>query len=243
MVQHGAPLVHVAPDDLEGGRLANFDPFLGKNGPDRRARADTAIGKSAYEHRKDGDCIDPLCRGITIAVYDQPPFPGIADSLRRDLSAVGIKLQDTNVPYEDAFDPASHVGIVIGPPWSTDYPNASRSFVPMTGAMIAAVGNHNFSLAGASSTQLSAFGYPAADAPTIDGRFGFCAPLTLEEQVSCWTLLDKYTMTEVVPWVPYLSTTLVWTASSRVHGIVQDPFSKMVALDQVWLADVTPSPG
>ena len=56
-------------------------------------------------------------------------------------------------------------------------------------------------------------------------------------------VLDKYTMTEVVPWVPYLSTTLIWTASSRVHGIVQDPFSKMVALDQVWSADVTPSPG
>ena len=109
--------------------------------------------------------------------------------------------------------------------------------------MIAAVGNHNFSLTGASSTQLATFGYPAADAPTIDGRFGFCAPLTLEEQSSCWTLLDKYTMTEVVPWVPYLSSTLVWTASSRVHGIVQDPFSKIVALDQVWLSDVTASPG
>jgi peptide/nickel transport system substrate-binding protein len=239
----GDPVVHVAPDDLEGGRLATFDPFLGKQGPDRRARADTAIGKSSYEHRKDGDCIDPLCRGITIAVYDQPPFPDIADSLRRDLSAVGIKLQDANVPYQDAFDPASHVGIVIGPPWSTDYPNASRSFVPMTGAMVAAVGNHNFSLAGASSTQLSAFGYPAADVPTIDGRFGFCEPLTLEEQVSCWTLLDKYTMNEVVPWVPYLSSTLIWTASSRTHGIVQDPFSKMVALDQVWVSDVRPSPG
>ena len=49
---------------------------------------------------------------------------------------MGIKLQDANVPYEDAFDPASHVGIVIGPPWSTDYPNASRSFVPMTGAIV-----------------------------------------------------------------------------------------------------------
>ena len=239
----GEQAYHVAPDDLEGDRLTEFDPFLGKQGPDRRARADTAIGKSSYEHRKDGDCIDPLCRGITIAVSDQPPFPDIADSLRRDLSAVGIKLQDTNVPYEDAFDPASHVGIVIGPPWSTDYPNASRSFVPMTGPMVAAVDNHNFSLTGASSTQLATFGYPAADVPTIDGRFGFCAPLTLEEQSSCWTLLDKYTMTEVVPWVPYLSSTIVWTASSRVHGIVQDPFSKVVALDQVWLSDVTASPG
>jgi peptide/nickel transport system substrate-binding protein len=237
----GIAVTHIAPNDLEGGRLVNFDPFLGKQGPDRRARADIAIGKSSYEHQKDGDCIDPLCRGITIAVYDQPPFPDIADSLRRDLSAVGIKLQDTNLPYEDAYDPASHVGIVIGPPWSTDYPNASRSFVPMTGAMIAAVGNHNFSLTGGSSTQLSDFGYQAVDMPTIDGRFGFCAPLTSEEQVSCWTLLDKYTMTEVVPWVPYLSTTIVWTASSRVHSIVQDPFSKMVALDQVWLSDVTPS--
>ena len=155
--------------------MAKFDPFQGKQGADRRARADTAIGKSSYEHRKDGDCIDPLCRGITIAVYDQPPFPDIADSLRRDLSAVGIRLQDTNVPYQDAFDPASHVAIVIGPPWSTDYPNASRSFVPMTGAMIAAVGNHNFSLTGASSTQLSAFGYPAADPQKIDGRRGMRA--------------------------------------------------------------------
>lgn len=238
----GVPVVHVAPNDLEDGRLTTFDPFLGKQGPDRRARADTAIGKSSYEHHRDGDCIDPLCRGITIAVYDQPPFPDIADSLRRDLSAVGIQLQETNAPYEDAFDPASRVGVVIGPPWSTDYPNASRSFVPMTGGMIAADRNHNFSLAGASPTQLLAFGYPTPYVPTIDDRFRFCAPLTSDEQVPCWTLLDKYVMTDVVPWVPYLSTTLIWTASSRVHGIVQDPFSKMVALDQVWVSAVAPSP-
>jgi hypothetical protein len=50
-------------------------------------------------------------------------------------------------------------------------------------------------------------------------------------------------MTEVVPWVPSLSSTLIWTAASRVHGIVQDPCSKMVALDQVWVSDVTPSQG
>jgi hypothetical protein len=156
---------------------------------------------------------------------------------------VGIKLQDTNLPYQDAFDPASHVGIVVGPPWSTDYPDASRSFVPMTGAMIEAVGSHNFSLTGASPTQLSSFAYATPDVPTIDDRFGFCAPLAADEQIPCWTLLDKYAMTEVVPWVPYLSSTLIWTASSRVRGVVQDPFSKMVALDQVWLSDAGSSPG
>lgn len=239
----GMPVVHIAPNDLEDGRLTTFDPFLGKGGPDRRLRAIKMIDKSSYQHHRDGDCIDPLCRGITIAVYEQAPFPDIADSLRRDLSAVGILLQEANVPYEDAFDPASHVGIVIGPPWSTDYPTASRSFVPMTGAMITAVGSHNFSLTGAAPTQLSTLGYATSDVPTIDDRFAFCGALTADEQIPCWTLLDKYAMTEVVPWVPYLSTTLIWTASPRVHGIVQDPFSKMVALDQVWLSDITPSPG
>jgi ABC-type transport system substrate-binding protein len=239
----GIPASHVAPNDLEDGRLATFDPFHGKGGPDRRLSAIKMIDKSSYQHRRDGDCTDPRCQGITIAVYEEPPFPEIADSLRRDLSAVGIRLQETNVPYEDAFDPASHVGVVIGPPWSTDYPNASRSFVPMTGAMVARDENHNFSLTGASPTRLSAFGYPTPGVPTIDDRFGYCALLAAGEQVPCWTLLDKYTMTEVVPWVPYLSSTLIWTASPRVHGIVQDPFSKMVALDQVWVSDVTPSPG
>jgi peptide/nickel transport system substrate-binding protein len=239
----GTPAVHIVPNDLEDGRLMTFDPFPGRGGPDRRLRAIKMIDKSSYQHVRDGDCIDPLCRRITIAVYGQPPFPDIADSLRRDLSAVGIKLQDTNVPYEDAFDPASHVGIVIGPPWGTDYPDASRSFVPMTGAMIAAVGSHNFSLTGALPTQLSNYAYSTPDVPTIDDRFDFCAPLAADEQTPCWTLLDKYAMTEVVPWVPYLSSTLIWTASSRVYGIVQDPISKMMALDQVWLSDVTPSPG
>ena len=47
-----------------GGRsIDDFDPFQGKQGPDRRARADTAIGKSSYQHHKDGDCIDPCAEG------------------------------------------------------------------------------------------------------------------------------------------------------------------------------------
>ena len=217
-----------------------FDPFPGKQGADRRARADTRSGSRRTSTARTAIASTRCAAGsrsrcTTSRRFRTSPIRSGVISARW---ASGCRTPTSRT--QDAFDPASHVGIVIGPPWSTDYPNASRSFVPMTGAMIAAVGNHNFSLTGASSTQLSAFGYPTADAPTIDDRFGFCAPLTLEEQSSCWTLLDKYTMTEVVPWVPYLSSTLVWTASSRVHGIVQDPFSKMVALDQVWLSDVTP---
>jgi peptide/nickel transport system substrate-binding protein len=237
----GASVVHIAPDDLEGGRLSGFDPFLGKKGPERRARADNAIDKSSYQHHRDGDCTDPLCTGIAVAVYAQGPFPAIASSLRRDLKAVGILLQETDTPYDEAFDPAAHVGMVIGPPWSTDYPNASRSFVPLSKGMITSIPGHNFSLAGASSAQLEAFGYSIRDVPGIDDHLVFCLPLTLEEQVSCWALVDKFLMTAVVPWVPYFSTTLIWTASLRVHGVVQDPFSKMVALDQVWVSEATPS--
>jgi ABC-type transport system substrate-binding protein len=237
----GAPVVHIAPNDLEGGRLSSFDPFLGKKGPDRRARARNAIDKSSYQHQRDRNCTDPLCEGITVSVYGQAPFTAIAGSLRRDLKAVGIGLQETDTPYDEAFDPAAHVGIVVGPAWSTDYPNASRSFVPLSSSMITSVTDHNFSMAGASATQLGAFGYPTAEVPGVDDHLSFCLPLTLEEQVPCWTLVDKFLMTSVVPWVPYFSTTLIWTASSRVHGVVQDPFSKMVALDQVWVAGATPS--
>jgi peptide/nickel transport system substrate-binding protein len=237
----GAPVVHIAPDNLEGGRLSGFDPFLGKRGPDRRSRARNAIGKSSFQHKRDGNCTDPSCTGITVSVYGQAPFPSIADSFRRDLKAVGIRLQETDTPYKEAFDPAARVGIVIGPPWSTDYPNASRSFVPLSSGTITSVTGHNFSLAGASAAQLASFGYPTTEVPGVDDRFAFCLPLTLAEQISCWTLVDKFLMTDVVPWVPYFSTTLIWTASSRVDGIVQDPFSKMVALDQVWLSVAAPS--
>jgi ABC-type transport system substrate-binding protein len=237
----GAPLVHIVPDALEQGRLSDFDPFLGKKGPDRRSRADNSIDKSTYEHPRDGDCIDPLCRDISIAVYDRPPFPSIADSLRRDLKAVGIVLQETNTPFEQAFDPTNHVGLVVGPPWIVDYPNASRSFLPLTNEMITSTAGRNFSMVGATAAQLDAFGYPPMEVPGIDDRFGLCPSLTAAEQVGCWTLLDKYLMTTLVPWVPYLTSTLTWVDAPRVHGVVQDPLSRMAALEQIWISS-DPSP-
>ncbi len=238
----GLPLVHVVPDALEAGRLSGFDPFLGKKGPERRSRAIDSIGKSKYEHKRDGDCIDLACKNISIAVSEQAPFPDIADSLRLDLKAVGIVLQPVDLPFAAAFDQRNHVGIVIGPPNSTDVPEASRSFLPLLGAMITSDVARNFSLVGASSAELEGFGYATTDVPTIDGSSDLCRPLTATEQLGCWTLLDKDVMTTMFPWVPYFTSTLVWETSSRVRGVAQDPFSKMPALDQVWLSRVTATP-
>lgn len=239
-IQTGRLARHIVPDSLEGDLLADFDPFRGRSGAERRARANAAMAMSRYDKDHDGRCDAVACRSVPVFVFATPATRAIAETLRRDLHPIGIELELRLLgrTFGSVFvDPSVHAPMVVGLGWVSDYPNASTFFQPLlSGAAIHLHFNEDLSMVGASPVQLDQFGYDVTSVPGIDDRIDACLPLTGEEQTQCWALLDKYVMSEVVPWIPFFTTTYVVVTSSRVRGLEQDPLSIGPALEQLWLA-------
>jgi peptide/nickel transport system substrate-binding protein len=245
-IQTGRLARHIAPDSLEGDLLADFDPFRGRSGAERRARANAAMAMSRYDQDRDGRCDALACRSVSLFAYRTPAVRAIAETLRRDLHPIGIELEPRFLgrTFGSVFvDPSVHAPMVVGLGWVSDYPNASTFFQPLlSGAAIHPAFNEDLSMVGASPAQLDLFGYHVASVPSIDDRINACLPLTGEQQTQCWALLDKYVMIEVVPWVPFFTSTFVVVTSSRVRGLEQDPLSTGPALEQLWLVSPAASP-
>jgi hypothetical protein len=71
--------------------------------------------------------------------------------------------------------------------------------------------------------------------PNVDVRIDQCAGLVGDAATSCWAALDKYLMQELVPWVPFMSTTTRITVSARIARMSFDQFTAVPALDQISL--------
>jgi ABC-type transport system substrate-binding protein len=237
----GRPARHIAPDATEADLLAGFDPFPGKQGPERRAKARWEMALSRYDVDGDGRCDDHACDGVALYAFDSPAGRAIAETLRLDLHPIGI---DVDVRIQGAeiasiFTGETHAPLYATWAWLADYPNASTFFLPLLSAQaIHLHSNRNLSMLGGSSTMLRALGYDVtAVPPSIDDRIDACVVLSGDEQTTCWALLDKFVMTKIVPWVPFFTQTYVAVGSLRVRGVVPDPLSLTPALDQIWLAD------
>ncbi len=229
---------HIAPDATEADLLKDFDPFPGRAGPERRAKALQQMKLSAYETDRDGHCVDPVCADVAIYAGGSPAARAIADTLRLDLHPIGIEL--VTHPVSDGtgatLPGTTHAPLFVTLTWVADYPNASTLFLPLlSGAAIDPLANPNPSLLGATPATLRRLGYDVTTVPTIDDRIDTCLPLTGDEQTACWALLDKYVMLEIVPWVPFFTGTYSAIVSSRLRSVRADPLSQIPALDQVWL--------
>jgi len=237
---------HVAPDATEADLLTSFDPFPGKAGSERRARAAAEMARSGYDADGDGRCDDPACVGVPIYAFDAPVTRVILDTLRKDLHPIGIELVPT---IDDAQAYSIFTGELRAPifgtlGWAADYPNASTFFLPLlSGDAIRPGYSMNLSLLGASAATLRRLGYDVGSVPSIDDRIAACEPLTGVDQTECWALLDKYVMSRVIPWVPYFTDTYVSIVSPRLRNVGPDPMSLAPALDRVWLADEAGSAG
>jgi hypothetical protein len=162
--------------------------------------------------------------------------------LAEELSMIGITVRYTPLSAcgsDRVYDPATRTPFALTLGWGLDFPNAANTFDPLFGSATLGsdeVANYNTPLTGATSTQLSSWGYAIDHVPSLDERIAACIPLVFEAQQACWARLDQYVMTSVVPWVPLFTFQTVRIVSARVRDYTVDVWTALPALDQLSLA-------
>jgi hypothetical protein len=102
---------------------------------------------------------------------------------------------------------ANNIAIADFPGWGKDYPDASTYFQQFDSRNIVPVGNTNVSLVGVTPAIARDDGISGTvkGVPSIDTRLDRCSASFGEARTNCYVRLDRYVMTQVVPWVPYLA--------------------------------------
>jgi hypothetical protein len=128
------------------------------------------------------------------------------------------------------------IPIALNAGWGKDYPDPYTFAEPLfSSSSIIPSGNVNYSLVGLTRSQASTMGiaYPAGGVPSVDSRISQCEGMAGQLRLTCWASFDRYMMTNVVPWVPYLWATNVTITAPSVTRYEFDQFSGYISLTQI----------
>jgi ABC-type transport system substrate-binding protein len=169
----------------------------------------------------------------------------LADSVREDLKAIGIRLRIEAVAWDPFFDRLADVRakvpMAISPSWQKDILNASTFFTPLFSSesipgRTQSLDEQNFSLVGAPRAQLRDWGYDVTTVPSIDAKIDECLALVGDLQFRCWAEADQRLMAKVVPGIPFVFEKKVQLVSDRVVAYSFAQFSISPALDRIAIA-------
>lgn len=233
----GGPIIgevanHIVPDGMENALLATYEPYRTSLAD---ARAEMAL--SRYDQDRDGRCDAVACEGVLIQAAKGffPEMPEMVEMVRQDLEAIGIELRVETVSsaetFEDLTDPSVQVPLAIYPSWGSDFLNASTFIGPLFSGE--GIGGANYSLVGATPSQLRRWGYAVTSVPGVDDKIDECMELVGDLQVRCWAEADQYVMERVVPWVPYAFERKVFLLSDRVDAYSLSQFTTSPALERI----------
>ena len=139
---------------------------------------------------------------------------------------------------------ANNIPIAERPGWGKDYADPLTFFEPLfDGRNIIPTGNTNYSLLGITAAQCKSLKvtgdcspYDAKTGlgvPSVNTQLDKCASLLGQARLSCFENLDKYMMTNVVPWVPYLNSFVTRITSSNVTKYAYDQFTDTPAYENM----------
>jgi peptide/nickel transport system substrate-binding protein len=200
---------HLAPDDLEGDVLADYDPY-----PTSLERARQEMALSGYDRDGDGRCDAPECRGVLALMRKGIVGPAAAEEVAARLNAIGIELR-LREGGELLWCPSGkrqRWPLFMGCRWASDFPNGSAFLPPLLGLVEVPV-------------------------PTVDERIDRCVTMTGADQTECWAELDRYLMEEVVPLIPYMADTATFVVSERVATSSYSVPTSGLALDRIALVE------
>jgi ABC-type transport system substrate-binding protein len=235
----GGPLTgtnagHIFPDGLLLNKLKDYDPYAtdGDNGDIEKAKAEMA--QSKYDTDGDGVCDDPVCQNVIALGVQQDPGPKIMALFVDNVKGLGIditaKLLDGPVIYSKCISSPDKFPVCVQVGWVQDYADAYTFGPPLFGSASLYPACCNYSLLGASDSQLSDWGYPAGTTvPNVDAKMAECSAIpvaSLDERATCWANFDKYMMEDVVPWVPKTFTNSNDITSSRVTNYSFDYYGQ-----------------
>jgi len=235
---------HIIPDGLTGNLLADYDPYATPNSAGDVEAAKAAMAASVYDSDADGVCDDPVCDGVLFITDEASPYAEQAALITENLVPLGITLDikafERSTMYAKCTDPATHMGMCIGPSWGKDFPDAYTFGPPLFGSAAIFPACCNRSLLGASPDLLAEAGYDVTEVPSVDDIMAACSALPAgDERVACWADIDVQLMEQFVPFVVYLFDNNIDITSARIVNYSFDQFAGLAAWDQMALDPAT----
>ena len=237
----GQIATHIMPPTVLDNQLTNaYDPYATPNEAGSLSMAKQQMMQSKYDPKHDGMCDVSACKNIIMINRNIAPWTNMEPTVVQDLAEIGIQVVprelETSAAYKDIETVKDDVPIALNAGWGKDYPDPYTFAEALFGSgSINPTGNPNYSLVGLTAPQATSLGiaYPAGGVPSVDGRINRCEALSGSSRLSCWIGFDKYMMTSVVPWVPYLWANQVTITAPSVTRYQFDQFSGYISLTQI----------
>ena len=229
---------HIMVNSLENDILADYDPYQTPNASGDPEKAKEEMALSVYDTDGDGVCDAPECSNILTITDREDPYPDQMALLKQFLEPIGLTLDDKQLErgtmYNQCNDANSHHALCAGPGWGKDYADGITFAEPLFTSHGLWESCCNYSLLGATSDQLSEWGYEVSEVDSVDEQAFGCAALEPgDERFQCWAELDQHLMEEVVPMVPYLFDNSVDILSDNIVNYSFDQFAGLAAFDSL----------
>jgi len=231
----GAAVVanHYVTDSAEASLASGWSPFPASGGaPDLQA-ARRAMAGSRYA--SGGRCTDPVCRDVTI-LFHQGLGP-VPQEIGRSLAALGIHAR-VEVPkdfYGACNDPKVRHGMCVGDGWFPDLPSTSNGLIAFfAGPSIQ--GGDSLTHLGAPPSELARLQSPVRSVPSVDPQIEACQREVGARGIACWTRLDQYLLTQLMPSVPLAFAQEVRVTSPALTSFSWDQAFVQPALDRLSVA-------
>jgi peptide/nickel transport system substrate-binding protein len=221
---------HIVPDTLFNNELAEFVPYKSPGDRGSLAKAKAAMKGSKYDTNHNGTCGAPECKNIFLLADTRLVDTKMVPVLEADARKIGMsfKVHSINGAYPTLQTPSKNVAISERPGWGKDYADALTFFTPLfDGRTIIPNGNTNYSLVGITPSTAKKVGVKGNvnGVPSVDKQLDRCNALAGQPRLVCYENLDKYLMTQVVPWVPYMWSYVTRITSKNVTKYGFDQFA------------------
>ena len=235
----GSIATHIVPPVLYNNGLSEYDPYATPNEAGSLAKAQAEMKKSKYSGGT-GSCTASACKAVLmvgdVRAVDNRMIPVIQAAAKK--IGITFTVRQINGAYTTIQTTSKNVPFSERPGWGKDYADASTFFAELfDGGAIIPQGNTNYSLVGITpalnaSKKLGVKG-DLSNVPSVDGKINACQKKLAQARINCWEGLDKYLMTQVVPWVPYLWSNNVVIVGPNVTHWNYDQFTDATAYSQV----------
>jgi peptide/nickel transport system substrate-binding protein len=234
---------HIVPDALLNNVLKNYRPYGTPGDAGSVAKAAAEVKKSKYDPGKTGKCTASACKNVLMIADVRAVDKAMVPVIQADAAKIGItfKVRSVNGAYPVIQTPSKNVPISERPGWGKDYADASTFFNALfASTSIIPSGNTNYSLVGLTPAIAKKIGVKGNlnGIPSVDSDITKCnrtqpSAEGANPRTQCWANLDRKLMTQVVPWVPYLSAQNINVTGPKVSKWSYDQFSDQTAYAHV----------
>jgi peptide/nickel transport system substrate-binding protein len=234
---------HIVPDALLNNALKSYRPYGTPGDAGSVAKAAAEVKQSKYDPGKTGKCTASACKNVLMIADVRAVDKAMVPVIQANAAKIGItfKVRSVNGAYPVIQTPSKNVPISERPGWGKDYADASTFFNALfLSSSILPSGNTNYSLVGVTPALAKKVGAKGSvsNVPSIDTDIGKCnrTQATAEgvnARIRCWAGVDRKLMTQVVPWVPYLSASNINVTGPKVGKWSYDQFSDQTAYAHV----------